>query len=263
MPRNRREFEKLLVQLLLASLNTAVALRVFRPPHHVRAPGIRKSFAPARSCGMIRRDLPGNIFSAHLSTKSMSRSVVAGPEESEARPCVLQRVDLSDRFGRWRFLQRLLDAEVDAGDVNEILYRVLKSFIDFPRPERIPDDTFPGGSRENPSPQVTPEHREIMESIFSVDEVTNVGIIPALQEPDCTPFEVSAYNGLVRLLPDPIEDEDAHKGGWDLVMELIGREAVKIAEQSRDKGWRVRCDIARLLVQYDFLTDGIVEEPFE
>eukprot|EP00566_Odontella_aurita_P037405 CAMPEP_0113595726 /NCGR_PEP_ID=MMETSP0015_2-20120614/39903_1 /TAXON_ID=2838 /ORGANISM="Odontella" /LENGTH=156 /DNA_ID=CAMNT_0000503087 /DNA_START=246 /DNA_END=716 /DNA_ORIENTATION=+ /assembly_acc=CAM_ASM_000160 len=148
-------------------------------------------------------------------------------------------------------------------DVNEILYRTLKSFLDYPRPDRVPDETFPSGTRDNPSPKVTPRTRAIMEKIFCADETTGgVGCVLALREPECTPFEKEALAGIGQLLPDPEEDEDAHRSGWDLVMELVGRETVKSNEQGESEGWRARCDAVRMLIHYDFLNDGIVEKPF-
>jgi hypothetical protein len=62
-----------------------------------------------------------------------------------------------------------------------------------------------------------------------------------------------------QLLPQLDEDEDASKGLWDTIIELHGRESVKINERKvpQDIGWKTRCLIARLLIFYDFLTDGL------
>jgi hypothetical protein len=40
-------------------------------------------------------------------------------------------------------------------------------------------------------------------------------------------------------------------------MELYGREATRMAEQSGDRSWKVRSGIVRLLIHYDFLNDGL------
>ena len=40
-------------------------------------------------------------------------------------------------------------------------------------------------------------------------------------------------------------------------MELYGREATKHSVQSGDRGWIVRSGVVRLLLHYDFLTDGL------
>ena len=181
----------------------------------------------------------------------------------EERPSVTERLDISDRFARWRFLQKLLDAEIESADANELLFRVLKSFLDFPRPDRVPDETYPGGTRENPSPKITPETRAIIESIFPIGVESGVCIVPALQDPECVPFDKDALEGVKRLLPDPREEEEAHISGWDIVMNLVGQETVKKGEQSGDEGWMARCSVARLLIHYDFLLDGVIEEPFE
>jgi hypothetical protein len=59
-----------------------------------------------------------------------------------------------------------------------------------------------------------------------------------------------------QLLPNPDIDEDAAKGLWDTIIELHGRESVKINEQKQYIGWKTRCYIVRLLIYYDFLTVG-------
>jgi hypothetical protein len=59
------------------------------------------------------------------------------------------------------------------------------------------------------------------------------------------------------LLPHPERDEDASQGLWDTIIELHGRESVKINERHRTVQWRTRCLISRLLIYYDFLTIGL------
>jgi hypothetical protein len=62
---------------------------------------------------------------------------------------------------------------------------------------------------------------------------------------------------LETLLPDPRENEDAHKGSWDTVLELHGREAVKINERKATPEWKAICMVARLLIYFDFMTRGV------
>mmetsp|Transcript_10642 Transcript_10642/g.25378 ORF Transcript_10642/g.25378 Transcript_10642/m.25378 type:complete len:312 (-) Transcript_10642:1376-2311(-) len=64
-------------------------------------------------------------------------------------------------------------------------------------------------------------------------------------------------------LPDPNEDEEAHKSLWDLVIELHGRESVKSNEMSNpiDVDWKLRNVVARILIHHDFLSLGIVDGP--
>eukprot|EP00978_Attheya_sp_CCMP212_P007401 scaffold17162_cov31-Attheya_sp.AAC.1 len=81
--------------------------------------------------------------------------------QSPTSSCVLQRLDLSDTFSRWRFMQKLLDAEVEAADVNEILFRVLNAFVDNPelRPKRRSnnDDDNDDDDESSVSPPLTAE----------------------------------------------------------------------------------------------------------
>lgn len=90
------------------------------------------------------------------------------------------------------------------------------------------------------------------------------------------PKALSILQSLEQLLPDPIEEEEAHKGAWDLVMDLYGRESVRVNEEalqrSREGGdgvgewsmenmqWRTLCCLGRILIHYDFLTKGLLEE---
>jgi len=76
-----------------------------------------------------------------------------------------------------------------------------------------------------------------------------------------SPHNQDVLDQLESLLPDPDDDEDAFKGLWDTVIELNGRESVKINEQNATYDWKACCLIARVLIHYDFLTYGIGEAP--
>jgi len=199
--------------------------------------------------------------------------------ESEAPSSVVSRLDLNVQFNRWRLLQQILEGEADASDVNEVCYRVLRSFLDCPRPRRVVDGD--GISRSNTSPIIDEEKRRIIESLLDnadagvsvstcakndiVDEANAPNTVQA-KEPhiplfvgfDCTPFERDALEGVEKLLPDPIDDEDAHKTCWDLVMEMYGKEAVKAEEMDRSEEWRTRSAVVRMLIHFDFLESGIL-----
>ena len=71
---------------------------------------------------------------------------------------------------------------------------------------------------------------------------------------------------LEQFLPNPSEDEEAHKSLWDLVIELHGRESVKSNEMSSKHpteylDWKLRNVVARILIHHDFLSLGIVDGP--
>jgi hypothetical protein len=159
---------------------------------------------------------------------------------------VADRLDLSDNFNRWRFMQNFLDAEVKASDVNEVLYLVLDSF--FKSPPSASDD-----SNESASPVVTPKVRAIMEELLKQQNRQ----IAAFCDPECSPGDDDVIKRLEKLLPDPRENEDAFKGSWDTVILLHGRESVKINEGKGTREWKARCVVARVLIYFDFLTNGV------
>eukprot|EP00550_Attheya_septentrionalis_P010582 CAMPEP_0198305946 /NCGR_PEP_ID=MMETSP1449-20131203/58166_1 /TAXON_ID=420275 /ORGANISM="Attheya septentrionalis, Strain CCMP2084" /LENGTH=247 /DNA_ID=CAMNT_0044008491 /DNA_START=157 /DNA_END=900 /DNA_ORIENTATION=+ len=184
--------------------------------------------------------------------------------QSPTPSCVLQRLDLSDTFSRWRFMQKLLDAEVEAADVNEILFRVLNAFVDNPelRPKRRPNDDDDDDDEASVSPPLTAEVRATIEDTLLRHNEHGVGVVWALQDPECAPGRENVLEALETLLPDPVEDENAYKGTWDLVIELHGRESTRIREQEGSLEWKARCLVGRILIYYDFVTDGVIEVPF-
>jgi len=160
---------------------------------------------------------------------------------------VVDRLELSDNFNRWRFLQNFLDGEIEASDANEVLYSVLDSFLKYPPPD----------SSEVVSPLATSDVRGVIEGLLN----TNDGAIPAFQDPECTPGDDDVLQQLELLLPDPRENEDAFKGSWDTVIELHGREAVKINEGKCTSEWKALCMVARVLIYFDFMARGVPTRP--
>lgn len=187
--------------------------------------------------------------------------------DPSSQPCVVERLDLGEQFNRWKLLQQLLEAEADAGDINEVLFRVMKSFLDVPRPLKIKDAN--GITRSNTSPLINDEKKMIIQSLldFSSEEGdgseidSGIRSVPAFTDgTDCIADSNQVIEIVEKLLPDPLEDEDAHKTCWDVVMEMYGKEAVKSDEMEGSKEWRARCAVARVLIHYDFLEAGIVED---
>ena len=138
-----------------------------------------------------------------------------------------------DRFSRWRFLQQVLDEESDKHQTNFILGHVLRNYL------------YTSGDA------AAPEHTQ--KRISAVQAVTNLalpdGSIPVLPHCDSVLFDM-----LQSTLPDPQEEEEAYKSNWDMVMEIHGREAVKVDEQAGEASWKTCCLVARVLLFYDFLT---------
>lgn len=144
-------------------------------------------------------------------------------------------VILEDRFSRWRFLQQILDEESEEHQTNLILGQVLRNYLD----SSVTDHT------------AAPEHTE--ERVSAVQAVLKKalpdGSIPVLPNCDLTLFDL-----LESTLPNPNEDEEAYKSNWDTVMEIHGRESVKLNEQEGNASWKTSCLVARVLLFYDFLT---------
>jgi hypothetical protein len=185
-------------------------------------------------------------------TRSRSRSRL---NESSTSTCtaIRDRLGLHDRFGRWRYLQKLLDEEAKEDDVNRILFLVLDSYLKFPRP------TY-GSTTETGSPELTADRRQLIEQLL---EGCSLGTVIALGDADGAQSREAMLKQLEPLLPDPIEDEDGFKGTWDTVMELNGRGSVQINERNREPGWLAVCLVSRVIIYYDFLTYGLVDAPFQ
>jgi hypothetical protein len=145
-------------------------------------------------------------------------------------------VHFEDRFSRWRFLQQLLDEESDEHRTNLLLGEVLREYLNGPKH----------------SDTTVPEHTEQRVSAVQaiIDTTLPDGSIPALPKCDSLLFDL-----LESTLPDPQEEEEAYKSNWDMIMEIHGREAVKVNEQAGEISWKTSCLVARVLLFYDFLTN--------
>jgi hypothetical protein len=171
---------------------------------------------------------------------------------SSSSSVVSERLGLDDRFGRWRYLQELLDQESIKEETNKILYVVLDGYLKFPRPNFEE-------SEATGSPELTPERRAAIEVLLSYAEN---GSIPALiDDMDELPANDLVLKQLEKVLPDPSEDEDGMKGAWDIVLALHGMEGVKFNEQNPMPEWKACCLIARVLLYHDFLIYGLVDRP--
>lgn len=164
---------------------------------------------------------------------------------------VLQRIDLSTQFGRWKLLQETLEEEADPRDINELLYAVLKSFVENPRPLKLMN------GKSNPAARLTDEQKSMLvEDLFILEN--GVGTIPILPESgEFTEENQRILDLLDKLQPDPIENEDDFRSAWDILVEMYGRESTKHAQQSGDVTFKYTSSIVRLLLHFDFLTDGV------
>jgi hypothetical protein len=194
---------------------------------------------------LIHRNKNPSLNSSHM----RSQQVAVGASN---QPGIIERLELGTKFGRWRFLQDTLEQDSEPQHVNEILYKVLKSFYDNPRPELTEE------GKTNPSPMLTEEQRALLVNHLFQEE-DSIGVIPILppEDQDFTEKYTSTLDLLEKLHPDPIEDEDAFRSCWDILVELYGRESTKHAQMTGDVHFMHRSSAARLLLHFDFLTEGI------
>lgn len=146
------------------------------------------------------------------------------------------------RFDKWRFLQELLDGDVQDEVMGLLLFRVLDDFWTVNGlPEQTREPTKSG------SPELSPEL--ITKIQMSIEELrqSSQSSVPHY-------FEDGAMAKFHSLLPDPVEDEDANKSAWDTVMEIHGQDMVRANETNPTTEWRKVCLVARLLIHYDFLS---------
>jgi hypothetical protein len=145
-----------------------------------------------------------------------------------------------NRFKKWRFLQDLLDGDVDDNVVGELLLHVLDDYLNN-QPGTTNDDTTTG------SPELTPD---LISKLHASIDALREDAGAALNDYS----EAGAVSKLDELLPDPIEDEDAYKSAWDTVMEIHGQDMVRANETNPTLEWRKLCLVARLLIHFDFLS---------
>ena len=162
---------------------------------------------------------------------------------------ITERLELKSRFDRWKFLQDILEGDVNADDINQIVYQILQSNMNH---------------SSSPLKVLNEEEKlEIIDRLFRYNE-NGEGIVLALIHNDNMVIMGSdkVWDTLKGLLPTMEEDEESFKCGWDLIVELYGREATKISQKSGNPLWNAYADIVRLLIYLDFLSDGIIQEPF-
>jgi hypothetical protein len=152
-------------------------------------------------------------------------------------------LSLTTRFDRWKFLQQTLEGETFPLDVNRVLYFTLKPW----HTNRVQYEL-------SSSPQLSSRQYESLKMLMDIHDDTGMIEALVLDHGFYQSEQVSTTLKLLETLhPDPQEDEDAFKSCWDLVVELYGKEATKVAERNGDIDWKVRCSVVRLLIHFDFL----------
>ncbi len=198
--------------------------------------------------GFLVNPLPSSSNFNYLSFSKKESNAVDHQKD------IIESLELDSKFGRWKFLQDTLEEDVEPQHVNEILYKVLKSFYDNPRPELTED------GKTNPSPILTEEQRILLdEELFPKEDSPGVISILPVEDGEFTEEYTRILDLLEKLHPDPFEEEDAFKSCWDILLEIYGREATKYAQKSGDVQFQFRSSVVRLLLHFDFLTEGIGE----
>lgn len=162
---------------------------------------------------------------------------------------VKARLGLNDRFGRWRYLQNLLDGEFVPDDVNDVLYIVLSNYLSSKQPGN-------SGGHVYISIETTEDQICTLQTLTkSTSNAKIQELLMTTNENDLTDSDI--LENLESILPCAIEYEDENKGLWDTIIEIHGREAVKIDERNNSFQWKARCLITRVLLFYDFLPYGL------
>lgn len=159
------------------------------------------------------------------------------------------RLKLNDRFGRWRFLQNVLDEETRVDDTNLVLQIILEKCL-----RSAQDVDVNKLKRDESSPESSDNKISLKNTVLERSELLQVLVLPNNSRNEVT--DVDLLSQLEKFLPDS-DDEDAWKSLWDMILELHGREAVKIDEMSNNPNWKARLLITQILLHYDFLTIGL------
>ncbi len=207
-------------------------------------------------------------------------------------------------------MQKLLEGEVPPADIEDVLLLALHAYLKHGPNGLSSDNKNENGG--NASPVLTPDQRfavqDVIDSMISIsDGIGDSRILHMLVLPPANWDSVSIDGGeglsskedvmvevdgnalsilkkIELVLPDPDEDVEAHKSAWDVIVELHGREsvrmeeeklqrenAVKIATSSMSSGinvkyraqslqWRTLSTVGRVLIHLDFLTKGVLKD---
>ncbi|CAB9504634.1 expressed unknown protein [Seminavis robusta] len=178
------------------------------------------------------------IHCLHSTSKNDEISSSAAQSTDSVTSPLIEKWDQSDRFDRWKFLQELLDDLEEDDDTEELLCAVLKE--------------YPLDKKNDGVPIATSEQKQIVRDLVAT---------AAEEEQDPPKIRVLTNDEILRqveaLIPDPQEDEDGFKSAWDAVLEIHGQEMVKVNEEAATARWKALCIVARVLIHYEFLSEGI------
>ncbi|KAL3775685.1 hypothetical protein ACHAWO_004499 [Cyclotella atomus] len=242
------------------------------------------------------------LFARHSSIAHLSPTPYESDEVQKITTQIIDEYELDGRFERWSFLQQLLENELPLKDVEDAIIAVFNGYLlHGPTVDDIEEVTVEKSVNDNkglPSPVLDDEMRGSIRKLISdilfikdISEESESRFLHLFVQPpidyemevlmgtlmdksddaatsDINPQALSLVEQIEKLLPDPVEDEDAHKSAWDLVIELYGREGVRVREENiqrngvdgskENMSWKILCCIGRVLIHYDFLNKGIL-----
>ena len=221
----------------------------------------------------------------------------------------IKRLELDQQFERWKFMQCLLEGEILPSDIENVLLLSLSAYLQHGPTAATSNNKDENGG--NASPVLNDEQkRDIQGAIKAMLEVSDgIGdskflhllVLPPVDYESITidtednddtdshmevdSSALSILEQIEQLLPNIEDDEDAYKSAWDVVIDLYGRESVRVNEEAlqreRESGrypssenvdsgslkccadslqWRTLCAVGRVLIHFDFLTKGILNE---
>ena len=223
----------------------------------------------------------------------------------------IQRLELDQQFERWKFMQCLLEGELQPSDIENVLLLSLSAYLQHGPTAATSNNKDENGG--NASPVLNDEQKsDIQSAIKAMLEVSDgIGdskflhllVLPPVDYESITidteddddigsnmvevdSSALSILEQIEQLIPTIEEDEDAYKSAWDVVIDIYGRESVRVNEEAlqreRESGrypssenvgsgsrleccadslqWRTLCAVGRVLLHFDFLTKGILNE---
>jgi hypothetical protein len=245
----------------------------------------------------------------HPSTHYHYRTCIqlcASPFNNLMQTDVIERLELTKQFERWRFMQKMIEGEIHPSDIEDVLLLVLHAYL-----QHGPTGFTTNNKNENggiASPVLTPDQRcavqDVIDSMISISDgigdsrILHMLVLPpadwdsiSIDGGDMTSKEdnmvevdgnaLSILKKIELVLPDPIEDEESHKSAWDVIVELHGRESVRVEEEklksanlveasggssvcvkyrAQSLQWRTLSTVGRVLIHFDFLTKGVLKE---
>ena len=103
------------------------------------------------------------LISPPISTQPSSLSLFATIDDGNIQTNsaeIIQRLELTEQFSRWRFMQKLLEAELPASDIEDVLLSTLYAYLQHgPSANSANNKNENGG---NASPVLTDQQRSIM-----------------------------------------------------------------------------------------------------